>query len=115
MVSGSTWAPGSTRMRMTVASVSAGIKRMRSSRGTRDPGPRTWRSRGPRFTVSVQTALSTVGIAGFRRKIKKAPRKTTIAAPRDRDTLRRIRFLRRSGREMSIEDYASTLRAANCS
>ncbi len=38
--------------------------------GTSDPGPRTWRSIGPRFTVSVQTvARSTVGAAGFSRKM----------------------------------------------
>ena len=53
-VSGSTRAPGSTRMRMTVASVSAGMRRMRSSRGTSVPGPRTWRSIGPRLTTSVK-------------------------------------------------------------
>ena len=95
-------------MRMTVASVSAGIRRIPSSRGANSPGPRTWIKRGPRFTVSVQTALSTVGIAGLSRKTKNTPIPTAIATPRYRSALRRILLFRRSGREISIANGRST-------
>ena len=69
MVFGVTCAPGSTRMRTTVASVWAGISSIESSRGTRLPvDERTWRTSGPRFTVSVQMVeRSTVGAAGLSR------------------------------------------------
>ena len=47
--------------------MAAAIQRMSS--GTRVPRPRTWRSIGPRFTVSIQTAeRSTLGAAGFNRE-----------------------------------------------
>ena len=67
MVSGVTWAPGRMRMRTTVASVWAGINSIESSRGARTPvDERTWRTIGPRFTVSVQMVeRSTGGAAGF--------------------------------------------------
>ena len=57
-----------SRLRCTICpSVAAGIKRMVS--GTKVPSPRTSRSIGPRFTVSVHTvALSTLGAAGFNRE-----------------------------------------------
>ena len=65
-VSAFTTAPGCTTIRSTRPSVAAGIQRMSS--GTSVPRPRTWRTIGPRFTVSSQTvARSTVGAAGFRR------------------------------------------------
>ena len=39
------------------------------SSGTSVPRPRTWRSIGPRFTVSIQTEeRSTLGAAGFKRE-----------------------------------------------
>ena len=39
------------------------------SSGTSVPRPRTWRTIGPRLTVSGQTtAISTVGAAGFSRE-----------------------------------------------
>ena len=90
-------------MRTTVASVCAGIWRIASSRGTRVPRPRTWRTMGPRFTVSVQTVeRSTLGAAGFSRITRNvtAARTTTPTAI---VTICRLRFLAfRSGREISI-------------
>ena len=69
-MSGVTLAPGSTRMRTTVASVCAGISSIESSRGTRLPvEPRTWMVRSPRLTVSGQMVeRSTVGAAGLSRE-----------------------------------------------
>ena len=61
-------APGRITMRSTRPCVAAGISRRASSTGTSVPRPRTWRSIGPRLTVSTQTvARSTVGAAGLRR------------------------------------------------
>ena len=51
------------------------------SSGTSVPEPRTWRSIGPRFTVSIQTtARSTVGAAGFSRETPSEMPPTTITA-----------------------------------
>ncbi len=103
MVSGFTIEPGRVRMRTTVASVCAGIWRIASSRGTRVPSPRTWRTIGPRFTVSVHTAeRSTVGAAGFSRITRKvtAARTTTPIAIVNTCRFRFLAF--RSGREISI-------------
>ncbi len=65
----------------------------RMSSGTSVPEPRTWRSIGPRLTVSTQTAArSTLGAAGFSWD-------TPNVMPRDHDDqppspmrMRRIRF-----------------------
>ena len=55
-------------IRSTRPCVDAGTHRRASSTGTSVPRPRTWRTIGPRFTVSTQTvARSTVGAAGFNR------------------------------------------------
>ena len=103
MVSGFTCVPGSTRMREMVASVSAGIIRILSSRATSVPGPRTCRSNGPRFTVSVQTvARSTSGAAGFNRVTKNATTPSTTTPHPPRINWRRIFFCLISGLEMSI-------------
>src|SRR5437867_2267992 len=41
------------------------------SSGTRVPRPRTWRTIGPRLTVSTQTVeRSTLGTAGFKRAVR---------------------------------------------
>src|SRR5439155_19817941 len=46
----------------------AGIQRISS--GTNVPSPRTWRTIGPRFTVSIHTVeRSTLGTAGFKREM----------------------------------------------
>ena len=65
-MSGFTSAPGRRRIRSTRPCVVAGIQRMSS--GTSVPEPRTCRTIGPRFTVSIHTvARSTPGAAGFSR------------------------------------------------
>ncbi len=64
--SGVTSAPGRITIRSTRPWFSAGMNRISS--GTSVPRPRTWRSIGPRLTVSIQTVdSSTVGAAGFNR------------------------------------------------
>ena len=84
-VSGVTWAPGRMRMRTTVASVWEGINSMESSRGARTPvEERTWRTSGPRFTVSVQMVeRSTSGAAGLRRMTTTASAATASTATPD--------------------------------
>src|SRR5437868_5085564 len=63
---GSTFVPGQIKIFSTLPSVFAGIHRISS--GTSVPRPRTWRTIGPRFTVSIQTLeRSTLGAAGFKR------------------------------------------------
>ena len=58
-----TAAPGSMTIRSTFPSVVAGIQRISS--GTSVPVPRTWRTIGPRRTVSMYTVFrSTRGAAG---------------------------------------------------
>jgi hypothetical protein len=65
-VSGRTTAPGRSRIRSTRPSVLAGSQRVSS--GTSVPRPRTWRTNGPRLTVSTSSvARSTVGAAGSMR------------------------------------------------
>ena len=65
-VSAFTRVPGCTTMRSTRPSVAAGIQRISS--GTSVPRPRTWRTIGPRLTVSITTADAVDrGAAGFRR------------------------------------------------
>src|SRR5207237_6283299 len=62
----STFVPGQIKIFSQLPSVFAGIQRMSS--GTNVPRPRTWRTIGPRFTVSIQTLeRSTLGAAGFNR------------------------------------------------
>src|SRR5438876_6816752 len=64
--SGSTRVPGQIIIFSTRPSVLPGIQRMFS--GSNVPRPRTWRTIGPRFTVSIQTLeRSTLGAAGFNR------------------------------------------------
>ena len=66
-VSASTCVPGQTTIFSTRPSVLAGIQRICS--GTSVPRPRTWRTIGPRFTVSIQTVeRSTLGTAGLSRE-----------------------------------------------
>ncbi len=61
---GVTVAPARRTIRSTRPCVVAGIQRISS--GTSVPEPRTFRSIGPRFTVSIQTvARSTDGAAGL--------------------------------------------------
>src|SRR6185312_6733339 len=79
------------------------ISRILSSRGTNVPGPRTWRSSGPRLTVSVQiVARSTTGAAGFNRTTKNATTASTTIAAAPKAICRRSFFFRISGLEMSI-------------
>src|SRR6202521_940453 len=62
----STFVPGQIKIFSTLPSVFAGIQRISS--GTSVPRPRTCRTIGPRFTVSIQTLeRSTLGAAGFKR------------------------------------------------
>src|SRR5947199_2525666 len=62
----STFVPGQIKIFSTLASVVVGIQR--NSSGTSVPRPRTCRTIGPRFTVSIQTLeRSTLGAAGFNR------------------------------------------------
>ena len=94
--------PGCTTMRSTRPSVAAGIQRISS--GTSVPSPRTWRTIGPRFTVSITTAeRETDGAAGFRwaSAIVVA---ATAAATIEPTTIRRLRRSRAAfGRGMSME------------
>src|SRR5947209_2243067 len=63
---GSTFVPGQIKIFSTLASVVVGSQR--NSSGTSVPRPRTCRTIGPRFTVSIQTLeRSTLGAAGFKR------------------------------------------------
>ena len=79
-VSASTGAPGRTWMRSTRPAVSAVSQRMCS--GTSVPGPFTWRSIGPRLTVSIHTPLfSTDGAAGLTRVTPKASSATRSVPP----------------------------------
>ena len=81
-VSGVTWAPGRSTMRSTRPCVDDASQRRASSTGTSVPRPRTWRTIGPRFTVSRQTvAASTVGAAGFSRARKTDTSATAATAP----------------------------------
>ena len=67
-VSGVTCTPGRMMILSTRPCVDAGTQRRASSTGTSVPRPRTWRTIGPRLTMSTQTvARSTVGAAGFNR------------------------------------------------
>ena len=89
-VSGSTCAPGRTIIFSTRPSVFAGIQRMSS--GTSVPSPRTCRTIGPRFTVSIQTVeRSTVGTAGFNRE-KPIVARITPSATAEMVMIRRLRF-----------------------
>src|SRR5438034_8335829 len=68
IASDSTCVPGQTIIFSTRPSVFAGIQRISS--GTSVPNPRTWRTIGPRLTVSIQTVeRSTLGTAGFKREM----------------------------------------------
>ncbi len=67
-MSGVTCTPGRMMIFSTRPCVEAGTHRRASSTGTSVPRPRTWRTIGPRLTVSTQTvARSTVGAAGLSR------------------------------------------------
>ena len=78
-------------IRSTRPCVVAGIQRMSS--GTSVPRPRTWRTIGPRFTVSGQTVpASTVGAAGLSRESPTLTRLTT-RRPAVANAICRIRFL----------------------
>ena len=96
-------------MRTTVASVWAGINSIESSRGARTPiVERTWRTRGPRLTVSVQMVeRSTVGAAGLRRKTIAARTAMTITAAPAQSSVRRFFFCLMSGRAISIAEEGS--------
>src|SRR5215469_6760331 len=112
MESGFTSDPGNIRIRMIVASVSAGICNTDSCDGTSEPMPRTCRSIEPRFTESVQTVpRSTVGAAGRSRYTNtvKAKTTTTMAPPMVIWRLR-LRSLN-SGRAISITSGCGNYRA----
>ena len=82
IVPASTTMPGRSTMRSTRPIVVAGIQRMSS--GTSVPRPRTWRTIGPRLTVSIHTvARSTDGAAGFSRESPRV-RSATAPTPSDR-------------------------------
>ena len=66
-VSGVTWAPGRSTIRSTRPCVVDASQRRASSTGTSVPRPRTWRTIGPRFTVSRQTVLR---LDGGRRRLE---------------------------------------------
>src|SRR2546425_10100684 len=100
---GSTFVPGQIKIFSTLPSVFAGIHRISS--GTSVPRPRTWRTIGPRFTVSIQTLeRSTLGAAGFNRdNANVAKIKPTALAPIIR--IRRFRFFAATpSRGTSIEE-----------
>jgi hypothetical protein len=79
-VSASTRVPGCITTRSTRPSVAAGIQRISS--GTSVPMPRTWRTIGPRLTVSKTTdARATFGAAGLRRDTPSVVPSTKSAAP----------------------------------
>src|SRR5262249_25233901 len=87
---GSTFVPGQILIFSTRPSVFAGIQRMSS--GTSVPRPRTWRTIGPRFTVSIQTVeRSTLGTAGFNREIATVA-KIKPTADAAMIMMRRLRF-----------------------
>src|SRR5213078_2459695 len=87
---GSTFVPGQIKIFSTLPSVFAGIQRISS--GTSVPNPRTCRTIGPFFTVSIQTLeRSTLGAAGFKRdKANVARIKPTALA--EIIKMRRFRF-----------------------
>ncbi len=115
MVPGFTMVPGSTRILTTVASVSAGINSIESSRGVNVPvDPRTWRIMLPRFTVSGQTAeASTVGAAGFSRETANAAPARTTTATAIQTAIWRFFFRLISGRAISIRTKGCTWGAKN--
>src|SRR5438477_12834669 len=86
----STFVPGQIKIFSTLPSVFAGIQRISS--GTSVPNPRTCRTIGPFFTVSIQTLeRSTLGAAGFKRdKANVARIKPTALA--EIIKMRRFRF-----------------------
>ena len=99
-------------MRSTRATTGDEIQR--TSSGTSEPGPRTWRSIGPRLTVSIQTvSFATVGAAGSSLDNPKVTSETTAIAA----TMRMFRLIRRFSacplRGISISFLRSGLRTAH--
>src|SRR3989440_1442620 len=87
---GSTFVPGQIKIFSTLPSVFAGIQRISS--GTSVPRPRTCRTIGPFFTVSIQTLeRSTLGAAGFKRDKANVARIKPIALA-EIIIMRRFRF-----------------------
>src|SRR5256885_14305859 len=100
---GSTFVPGQIKIFSTLPSVLAGIQRISS--GTSVPRPRTCRTIGPFFTVSIQTLeRSTLGAAGFKRDKAKVARIKPTALPAI-IKIRRFRFFAATpSRGTSMED-----------
>ena len=77
---------------------STGAEIQRTSSGTRVPGPRTLRSIGPRWTVSIHTvSFCTVGAAGSRRDSPKVTERDRRDANDDHDRAPRAALLCFSG------------------
>ena len=111
-VSASTRVPGCTTMRSTRPSVAAGIQRISS--GTSVPRPRTCRTIGPRFTVSMTTAeRATVGAAGLRRDTPRVVTRMKSAAPPPMASWRVRRRRAAWGRGMSMAVLLLNTRATD--